>query len=190
MRVLAILAGAALLAAMVKRQSEEERAEDETKVMPVSDKRRAFVTKIWAQADAVARALGWKRDLIITQAAHESAWGTSQLAATYNNLFGFTDGGWKKKGLPTVDLPTTEWVEGKAVKVTRAFRTYGSWSESMQDWARLLQAHPRYAPAVEALKAGDAQKFFDAMQTSGYATDPKYGQKLAGVFASVERASV
>lgn len=187
MNLWVILAGVVLLAALTKK------APGVVEIMPSPspmDKRKAFVLKLWSYADALARVHGWKRDLIITQAAHESAWGTSSLAAKYNNLFGFTEGGWKKAGRPTVDLPTTEWIGGKATKLTRAFRTYGSWGESLEDWARLLMAYPRYAPAVKAMEAGDPQGFFDAMQKSGYATDPGYGQKLAGVYAAVERATV
>ena len=182
-----ILGGLAILALVGKRADIMPKIPSPGKP---TDKRRAFVQKIWGMAEKIALEKGWKRDIIITQAAHESGWGTSQLAAKYNNLFGFTEGGWQAAGKPVVDLPTTEWLAGKATKVSRYFRVYDTWEDSLRDWARLITSYPRYAPAVKAIAQGDMRAFSEAMQKAGYATDPTYGAKLARVYGEVERVAV
>src|SRR3990167_2204400 len=74
------------------------------------------------------------------QLAHESAFGTSQLArpdaqlkimptgkvGPANNLAGFTAGPdtyWRKQGLPYVDMPTTEWRLNAATGKKEPYKT-------------------------------------------------------------------
>ena len=145
-----------------------------------------FVVKAMSAAQAVAKESNLPVWLILTQAAHESGFGLSGLTLKANNLFGFTGDSWKKANKPVIEMPTTEYKDGKPYKTTRPFRRYGSWLESMRDYARLLTTQPRYAPAIERARAGDIAGTWDAMGRSGYATDPGYGNKLSGVYESLK----
>lgn len=145
-----------------------------------------FVSRYRNAAEIVGRDVQLPAWLILTQAAHESAYGLSGLAQKAYNFFGFTGESWKKQGKPVVTMPTREFLNGKWVALDRPFRAYGGADESMRDYARLLLSKPRYAAAVAAARRGDVAGTFDALGKSGYATDPNYGGKLAGVYQAVK----
>ena len=142
-----------------------------------------FFTQLRPVALAVERETGIKSDLGMTQAAHESAYGTSQLATSAYNIFGFTaeiGTYWRSQGRPIYSVKTREFKAGLAYELVRPFRAYASWEESYRDWARLMQT-PAYAHALLALRAGNLKAFSSALQITGYATDPNYATKLEGV---------
>jgi flagellar protein FlgJ len=144
-----------------------------------------FVKRFLDSAKRVGAEFNLPPWLILTQAAHESAMGLSALALKANNFFGFTGEAWAKEGKPTVAMPTREFLKGVWVAVMRPFRAYSGADDSFRDYARLLTTKPRYAEVVRAARAGDKAGTFKALGLSGYATDPTYGQKLAGVHASL-----
>jgi len=146
-----------------------------------------FVTDLLSQANAVSKEYNLPVWLIMSQAAHESAYGLSGLTLKAYNLFGFTGEAWKKAGKPVIEMPTTEWKDGKAYKTTRPFRRYTSLGDSMRDYARLMTTQPRYASVVAAARRGDVQAAFDLLTSSGYATDPTYGAKVAGVYKGLKQ---
>jgi flagellar protein FlgJ len=81
-----------------------------------------------------------------------------------------------------VEAQTTEYINGVAQKRTELFRAYGSYAESIKDYASLLQNSPRYAPLfAQQLDAGG---FARGLQQAGYASDPMYAAKLARVINS------
>jgi len=145
--------------------------------------------------------------LFVTAGAHESAMGLSQLALQANNFFGFTADSptdpWNVAGKPRVYMPTHEWVSKPAmgdkvvsqkpgltgityyVERPRWFRKYSTPYDSFMDYGRLLTTAPRYAPAVAAARAGDPGTTWARLGSSGYASDPGYGTKLAGVYRQV-----
>lgn len=144
-------------------------------------------------ADGIQQTYGIAPIVTITQAAHESNWGTSKLTQEANNLFGFTGESWEKAGKPTIKMPTKEYVNGKWVTVNRPFRAYTSWSASARDWADLLSQNTRYAKAILAAKAGNFNEFATQVQAAGYATDPNYANaliNLAKVVAATPEATV
>ena len=172
-----------------------------------------FVRKLYLPAERTASemfgkdGLGKKRDAIITQAAHESDWGRSGLSSPGArlqilpgkavgpalNIFGFKSGAdWLRAQSPYVLMWTKEQdpKTGKWERVLAPFRVYASWEESLRDWARLMTTRFRYRASADALRTGDPLAFFRAVGASGYATDKIYGEKLAGVYGSVERAVV
>jgi len=120
-------------------------------------------------------------DLALTQGVHESNLlrKPSQLAEKYNNLFGI-----KGKGLTgkSVMLPTWEVVKGKTVYVKAAFAFNDSLEDSVKQHSNLMQK-PRYKSVLEAKTLDEA---FEAVYTAGYATDPKYAQKLQDVWKQVQ----
>jgi flagellar protein FlgJ len=124
---------------------------------------------------------------MIAQAAHETGWGRKEIknadGTTSYNLFGIKAGpNWKGA---TTDTTTTEYIGGKAHKVTQTFRAYASYAESFADYARTMKNSPRYAAVVAA--GNDANGFAKGLQKAGYATDPSYATKLAKMIHMTER---
>lgn len=107
----------------------------------------------------------------LAQAILESRSGQSGLAVNANNLFGIK-GTYKGQ---SVEMPTKEFIDGKETEVPGQFRKYPSWNESLIDYAELLAYSPRYAAVVNQFDYKAATK---ALQSSGYATDPGYANKL------------
>lgn len=96
----------------------------------------------------------------IAQAALESAWGTSHFAKSCYNLFGI------KKG------PSSQWSGPTCFRQSDGsyFRKYGSWSESIANWAEFLSVNSRYNLAVA--NRADPYRFMWHIWQAGYAGDP------------------
>lgn len=147
----------------------------------IVDKANA-IKKLREAASVVSSETGIPVELIVTQAAHESNYGRSGLATKDNNLFGIkANNAWIAAGKPFSRWPTWEVVGGKEISVESPFRKYSTWTESIRDWAKFLQG-PRYSKAYASLIAGDASQFFYELKAAGYATDPKYPEKLLATF--------
>ena len=157
---------------------------------PVGMPQKAAASFIQAHTDAAAaaeKATGIPAKFMIAQAAHETGWGRKEIrnadGTTSFNLFGIKAGpSWKGA---TTDITTTEYIGGKAHKVTQTFRAYASYAESFADYANTMKNSPRYAPVVAA--GGDANGFAKGLQKAGYATDPAYASKLAKMIHMTER---
>jgi flagellar protein FlgJ len=140
----------------------------------------AFVREHRAAADAAEAATGIPAAFMVAQAAHESGWGRREIrhadGSPSHNLFGIKAGaGWTG---PVAEVTTTEYVDGAARKVTAKFRAYASHAESFADYARLMRDSPRY----QAVRQADsAREFADGLQRAGYATDPRYADKLTRI---------
>jgi flagellar protein FlgJ len=142
---------------------------------------RSFVDRLWPHAQEAARTTGVAPHFILGQAALESGWGRSEIrmpdGAPSHNLFGVKAGrGWQG---PTVDVATTEYVNGAPVRSVERFRAYGSYTEAFRDYAALLASNPRYAGVLN--ERTDAAAFARGLQRAGYATDPQYAEKLTRV---------
>jgi flagellar protein FlgJ len=141
-----------------------------------------FVQRLWGHAQQAQQSTGVRAEFIVAQAALESGWGAREIrhadGRPAHNLFGIKAGAsWNG---PTVDVMTTEYVEGKAIKTVERFRAYGSYAEAFTDWSRMMASRSRFG---EVLKVGSSreasvQDYAQSMQRSGYATDPRYGEKL------------
>jgi flagellar protein FlgJ len=142
-----------------------------------------FARDVWPHVRRAAERLGVAPEAILAQAALETGWGRGVPAradgASSLNVFGIKAGpGWK--GSSAVK-PTLEYVDGIARRERARFRAYPDLSAAFDDYVRLLSGHPRYAGA---LNSTDPQAFGRALQEAGYATDPAYADKIAGVLAS------
>lgn len=146
--------------------------------------RADFIRQLTPVAQDEENRSGIKPIITLTQAAHESNWGNSELTAKANNLFGFTGESWEQEGKPVIKLPTSEYILGRWMKVDRPFRSYKSWAESVRDWASLMQ-RSRYTKAYEAAKLGDIDTFSKEVAAAGYATDPNYAKGLMNVAAVI-----
>ncbi len=152
---------------------------------------RDFVAQVMPSIRAAAQALGVDPLGLLAQAALETGWG-KRMARNGDgtpslNLFGVkADDKWTGA---RATASTMEVVDGVATPRHAVFRAYGSIEESVNDFKHLLQSSPRYRLAVAA--GGDAQAFVNHMGKSGYATDPRYADKLNDILhGSTLRAAV
>ena len=145
---------------------------------------QGFIERMRPHAESAGKATGVPADFIMGQAALESGWGKREIrnadGSSSFNLFGIKAGkDWNGK---VAEVTTTEYHNGVASKQVERFRAYGSYAESFQDYARLLSDNPRYDGVM---RQGDAKGFAQALQQAGYATDPHYADKLAGVIGGI-----
>ncbi len=147
--------------------------------------RRAFLARLQPHAEAAGRALGVAPETLLAHAALETGWGQAMPADAAGrgsfNLFGIKAGqSWQGAA---VSSQTVEFVQGAPRQQVEPFRAYGSESESIADYVSLLSRSSRYADALGT--GDDTAAFAGALQRGGYATDPRYAQKLEAVAASV-----
>ncbi|MGF1738427.1 flagellar assembly peptidoglycan hydrolase FlgJ [Photobacterium satsumensis] len=153
--------------------------------MPESfDSPQAFVSHMAPYARRTANVLGVDPAVLIAQAALETGWGKkviSNAAGNSNNLFNIkADPSWKGDKMAT---QTLEYHQGIAVQERAAFRSYDSFDESFNDYARFLKQNPRYSVALENTQ--DPKAFINEIHKAGYATDPSYSEKVMRVFDQV-----
>ncbi|ART53755.1 flagellar assembly peptidoglycan hydrolase FlgJ [Acidovorax carolinensis] len=156
---------------------------------PVPKGRDGFVQSLSATAERVAQDSGIPASFMLGQAGHETGWGKSEIknadGSNSFNLFGIKAGkGWTGK---VAEITTTEYINGKAQKVTAKFRAYDSYEDSFRDYARLITDSPRYEKAQATARTGSAVAFAAELQKAGYATDPDYARKLSGAINSALR---
>lgn len=150
---------------------------------------QSFIQKHDSAAKAASAATGIPASFMVAQAAHESGWGKREITGAdgtkSHNVFGIkATPGWTGK---TVDVKTTEVINGQAVKVTAKFRAYGSYDEAFKDYARLISSNDRYAKVVAHAQNGNAAGFAKGLQQAGYATDPAYAEKIAKTIQTTQR---
>ena len=139
-----------------------------------------FVNRVWSHAVEAANSIGVPPQFLVAHSALESGWGKSEIKTANGspsyNLFGVKAGrSWQG---PSVEVQTTEYVEGVAQSSREKFRVYGSYAEAFHDYASLLKNNPRFS-AVLGQK--DGTQFARSLQQSGYATDPMYAEKLSRI---------
>lgn len=145
-----------------------------------------FVQRMLPHAAMVSRETGLPSHQMIGQAALESGWGRREIrmadGSNSHNLFGIKAGdSWKGK---VAAVKTTEYHNGVASHPVEKFRAYDSYADSFRDYANLLIQNPRYAKVLE--QGDTAHGFAHALQNAGYATDPKYAEKLVQVIGRVK----
>lgn len=141
-----------------------------------------FINKMRDAVQMASAETGVPAKLIMSQAALESGWGKREIlldnGQTSHNLFGIkATGGWKGK---VTNIMTSEFVDGKMVKMKQPFRAYDSYADSLTDYARLISTSPRYESVLSAPTAEEAAR---RVQAAGYATDPNYADKLISIMA-------
>lgn len=141
----------------------------------------AFVRAVWPYAEKAAQAIGVDPRMLVAQAALETGWGKHVPKASDgdsgNNLFGIkSSAGWQGG---SATHQTQEFVNGRMQSESARFRTYDSLADSFADYVSFLQSNPRYQSALKV--AGNGAAFAQALQRSGYATDPAYAKKLTAI---------
>lgn len=179
LRVLQVQAGAQR-ASSVLQNIAPSAAADSSVVRNASDSLsspEAFVERLWGPAVEAAQRTGAQPHWLLAHAALESGWG--QAAPRFadgrpsHNLFGIKAG--RQWAGEVVEASTTEYLNGVPQTRREAFRAYGSYEEAFADYANLLSTRSRYANVLESTSGTD---FAEALQRSGYATDPMYAIKL------------
>ena len=143
---------------------------------------KEFVQALYPHAIEAAKALNIDPKAMIAQAAVETGWGKSLIhksdGENSHNLFGIkADKRWNGEKA-TVD--TLEFVNNVPEKQQASFRSYGSFTHSMEDYVDFIKSNPRYDEAIQ--KSEKPEDYFRALQEAGYATDPKYAEKVMSVF--------
>ncbi|OGU22310.1 MAG: flagellar rod assembly protein/muramidase FlgJ [Hydrogenophilales bacterium RIFOXYD1_FULL_62_11] len=146
----------------------------------------SFVQRLLPHAQAASASSGIPAHFMMGQAALETGWGRAEIRGAdgqnSHNLFGIKAGGsWTGR---TVDIVTTEYVNGKPQKQVDTFRAYDSYADSFRDYGKLLSGNARYQNVLAA--GHNAAGFAQGLQQAGYATDPNYAQKLMSVIRLVE----
>jgi flagellar protein FlgJ len=137
-----------------------------------------FSLRMGPAADRVSKATGVPAIFMLAQAALESGWGKHEIkfadGKSAHNLFGIkANDQWTGR---TAYANTSEFIDGVKVARVEKFRAYDSYAESFKDFVNLLKSNPRYKQVLQSVH--DPISYSNAMQKSGYATDPQYGKKL------------
>ena len=141
----------------------------------------SFAADVWPHAERVAGELGVAPEAVLAQAALETGWGRHVMAGrdglSSYNLFGIKAGeGW---GGDVVGQRTLEYDGDMPRQEFARFRAYSNVATTFEDYAALLRDNPRYSSVGG--QQDDVRAFGDALQESGYATDPNYAQKIEDI---------
>ena len=160
------------------------------KPQPTWSDPESFARDIWPHAERAGRKLGVAPEAIVAQAALETGWGAhvmpDQRGDSSYNLFGIkASGGWQGE---QVARRTLEFKDGVPRPQHAQFRAYDDVAATFADYADFLIDNPRYG-AVSG-HGNDVAGFANALQSAGYATDPKYADKITRVVNSPTMKSV
>jgi len=140
-----------------------------------------FIADVWPEARVAAQQLGVSPELLVAQSALETGWGRHTMkfddGRSSYNLFGIKAGGdWQGAALKRQSL---EYRDGILQHQVSQFRAYGSPADSLADYVDFIQTNPRYQQALSSV--GNDQAYIRAIQDAGYATDPRYADKVLGI---------
>lgn len=143
-----------------------------------------FMNTLAPSAQAASRTTGVPAELILAQAALETGWGQHEIATqngrNSHNVFGIKTGGhWDGE---TTEVVTHEYIDGRRQKIVDTFRVYDSYEHAFTDYANLIGNNPRYAGVTQAPNAEQAAR---ELQRGGYATDPRYADKLVSIMGTL-----
>ena len=143
-----------------------------------------FIAALMPFAEKAAAELHVNIDVILAQAALETGWGKHMLhdgkGNSSFNVFNIKkSAAWDGK---TVGVSSVEFKEGVATVERSHFRHYESYTHSFSDYVNMLKNNPRYQSVLAA--GNDSKGYADALEKAGYATDPKYAQKLKSLLNS------
>jgi len=134
-----------------------------------------FIAAASASARLSSATSGFPPGVTVAQAALESGFGSSGLSKAANNYFGIK----ARPGGESVELPTTEYVNGVPVHGTAKFAKFASMAECFSARDQLIALFPAYAEARAA--AQDPEAFVYALARH-WATDPGYAEKVLLVY--------
>jgi len=143
-----------------------------------------FVKKLWPLAVKAGSDLGVDPKVILAQAALETGWGRAikqtSNGTSSHNLFNIKAG--SKWDGNTIRANADEIINNQAVKEVSHFRVYESYADSFTDYVDLLKNNSRYYKVLK--QADDSIAYVNGLQDAGYATDPKYADKIMQIVDS------
>lgn len=147
----------------------QEVIESTSKTVVYSDVVYNYVDDFKDIAKGNMKTYGIPASIILAQGILESGAGRGELAKNSNNHFGIKcHTGW-----------TGETVHHDDDADQECFRKYKDPAESYKDHALFLTGRSRYASLFE-LEKDDYEAWAKGLRKAGYATDPKYPEKLIG----------
>ena len=152
------------------------------KLGPEAEKKIRYVRRVFGPAVMAGERLKVDPKFLMGQAALESGWGESELAAKYNNYGGVK----ARPGQPSVAMSSMEGAGAKQKPVVSNFAVYKSPNAFFESWAQFLN-RPRYQAA---LKATTPKEYAYGLKAGGYYTDSpeKYSSVLTRTVDDVQRA--
>ena len=149
------------------KTEENEVIEATTRVTTSSDNVRNYVNTFSETAKKNMREHGIPASITLAQGILESGAGKGRLCMEANNHFGIKcHTGWTGPSITHDDDALQE-----------CFRKYSDPADSYRDHSLFLTSRPRYAGLFK-LDKGDYQGWAKGLRAAGYATDPKYPDKL------------
>ncbi|MDR6966948.1 flagellum-specific peptidoglycan hydrolase FlgJ [Flavobacterium arsenatis] len=147
----------------------QEVIESTSKTVVYSDVVFNYVNDFKDIAKGNMKTYGIPASIILAQGILESGAGRGELAKNSNNHFGIKcHTGW-----------TGETVHHDDDAAQECFRKYKDPAESYKDHALFLTGRSRYASLFQ-LEKDDYEAWAKGLRKAGYATDPKYPEKLIG----------
>ncbi len=152
---------------------------------PVFSEPKDFVSALTDEAKKVQNKINVPFEVVIAQAALETGWGQkiikTESGESSNNLFNIkADSRWSGE---KTHKETLEFENGAMVKKREPFRVYESIAQSVNDYLNLLTKSERYQGALD--NSTNVEQFLHSLQSAGYATDPKYAEKIMGTLRTV-----
>ncbi len=129
---------------------------------PTAIQKQNFLSRIVPLANNYGTQYGIDPNLIVSQAALESNWGTSSVATSQQNYFG---------------VKTPEAASSGA----NVYRSYSSLEDSVKGYLNFLVQNPRY----ENVFGTTGNTAISNLASDGYAQDPGYSSKLSGIANSI-----
>ena len=160
---------------------------DETAILPpaveqnkppeFTDK-KSFIDALLPYAKKTAQALGISPIVLIAQSALETGWGKKIINSADNqsslNLFNIkAHKNWQGDKVAKNSL---EVEDGVAIKRRSDFRSYNSLADSFSDYGNFITSNKRYEQALQ--HDSNDERYIEELQQAGYATDPKYAEKI------------
>ena len=138
---------------------------------------KAFLFRAFRAAKAAGHIFP---ELAACEAALESSYGQSQLAARDNNLFGMKQHLHPIYG--THVLPTREFLRGGWVTINASWIVYPDWETCFQDRMRTLRRlAPTFPHYAAALAAESGTSYVNEVSRS-WSTDPKRAEKVLAIY--------
>jgi len=141
-----------------------------------------FIKTLWPTINKVGDEVGMSdviKQVCLAQACLETGYGSSGLMIKAHALFGIkASKTWKGK---VYSAKTNEVYAGIEQTVSAVFRAYDTVADSVRDYFKLLQGK-RYKESLTAKSVEDAVHI---IVKGGYATDPKYAEKVINIYKQV-----
>lgn len=177
--------GNKLISSDIEDNETEKNSKNIQSLFHGSEEKNSFISEIIKNIDKIKQKYDIDPNLLIAQSGLETGWGrkiiNDEKGVSSNNLFGIKAGSsWTGK---SVQIETTEYKSGQPVKIIDRFRQYDSITESIEDYLRLISSSSRYEDAWNSRH--DPSAYTAKLQQAGYATDPKYAEKILNIYQNL-----